>query len=211
MSRRFKRTSVWQLRALQERQLKDHEFVALVLDGKAFAADAMVIALGITLLGEKIILGFLQSSEENSKVRAAFLREFLERGLRIDQACWWRSTRIPLMPLAALNGGGLREDCGDGGVLSLLERGGVPRARAAGTLPTQAGSGVRPADLCEGECRFGVGASGTGAAQRICDPQSGGSPRRDLDAALARLRPKSLTASLRSKLVSYGATRVSAA
>jgi hypothetical protein len=62
MSRRFKRISVRQLRVLQERWLEDCEFVALVLDGKAFAADAMVIALGITLKGEKNIQGFLKAS-----------------------------------------------------------------------------------------------------------------------------------------------------
>jgi transposase-like protein len=81
MSRRFKRTSVRQLPALQERQLEAHEFVALVLDGKAFAADAMAIALGIPLTGEKIMLGFVQSNTENGKVRALFLRQLLERGL----------------------------------------------------------------------------------------------------------------------------------
>lgn len=85
MSRRFKRSSVRQLRALQERRLEDYEFVALVLDGKAFAADAMVIALGITRSGAKIILGVVQSNTENGKVCAAFLRELMERGLRIDQ------------------------------------------------------------------------------------------------------------------------------
>ena len=84
MSRRFKRSSIRQLRALQDRRLEDYDFVAVVLDGKAFAADTMVIALGITLSGEKVILGFVQSSTENGKVCAAFLRELVERGLHVD-------------------------------------------------------------------------------------------------------------------------------
>ena len=44
----------------------------------------MVIALGITLQGQKQILGFVQTATENERVCAAFLRELLTRGLRID-------------------------------------------------------------------------------------------------------------------------------
>jgi hypothetical protein len=48
VSPRFIRASAQRLQALQERRLEPCDFVALVLDGKAFAEDAMVIALGIT-------------------------------------------------------------------------------------------------------------------------------------------------------------------
>jgi len=85
ISRRFIRASATQLQALQERRLKPYDVVALVLDGKTFAEDSMVIALGITLTGEKVILGFVQTATENETVCAAFLRELLERGLRIEQ------------------------------------------------------------------------------------------------------------------------------
>ena len=57
-----------------ERRLDRDAFVALVLDGKTFAKDAMVIALGITLQGQKQILGFVQTAMENERVCAAFLR-----------------------------------------------------------------------------------------------------------------------------------------
>jgi len=46
----------------------------------------MVIALGITLSGEKVILGFLQTGTENERVCSEFLHSLLERGLRIDKA-----------------------------------------------------------------------------------------------------------------------------
>jgi putative transposase len=85
VSRRFIRASAKQLQALQERRLEGHDFVALVLDGKTFAEDSMVIALGITLAGEKVILGFVQTATENETVCAAFLRELVERGLRVEQ------------------------------------------------------------------------------------------------------------------------------
>jgi len=82
VSRRFIRVSAKQLQALQERRLEGYDCVALILDGKTFAADAMVIALGITVTGEKVLLGFVQTATENERVCAAFLRELLERGLK---------------------------------------------------------------------------------------------------------------------------------
>jgi transposase-like protein len=85
VSRRFIRASATQLQALQERRLDAYDVVALVLDGKTFASDSMVIALGITLTGEKVILGFVQTATENEKVCSAFLHELGERGLRGEQ------------------------------------------------------------------------------------------------------------------------------
>ena len=84
VSRRFIRASTRHLQTLGERRLDQDEFVALVLDGKTFAEDAIVIALGITLQGQKKILGFVQTATENEPVCAAFLRTLLERGLRVE-------------------------------------------------------------------------------------------------------------------------------
>jgi transposase-like protein len=64
--------------------LDSYDFVALFLDGKTFSEDEMVIALGITLSGEKVILGFIQTGTENERVCSEFLQSLLERGLRID-------------------------------------------------------------------------------------------------------------------------------
>ena len=85
VSRRFIRASAKQLQALQERRLENYDLVALILDGKTFAEDSMVIALGITLTGEKVVLGFVQTATENERVCAAFLRELVERGLKTAQ------------------------------------------------------------------------------------------------------------------------------
>lgn len=85
VSRRFIRASARQLQTLQERRLDTYDVVVLLLDGKTFAEDRMVIALGITLTGEKVILGFVQTATENETVCAAFLRELVERGLRTEQ------------------------------------------------------------------------------------------------------------------------------
>lgn len=85
VSRRFIRASARKLRAFLERRLDRYEIVALLLDGKTFAEDEMVLALGVTGTGEKVLLGFVQTATENEKVCAAFLRELVERGLRADQ------------------------------------------------------------------------------------------------------------------------------
>ena len=85
VSRRFLRASARKLRAFLERRLGHYDIVALLLDGKTFAEDAMVIALGVTLTGEKILLGFVQTATENEQVCAAFLRDLVERGLQYAQ------------------------------------------------------------------------------------------------------------------------------
>jgi len=85
VSRRFIHASARQLHALMERRLEGEDFVALFLDGKTFAEDAMVIALGITLSGQKVILGFVQTATANEAVCTAFLEQLVARGLRWEQ------------------------------------------------------------------------------------------------------------------------------
>ena len=73
------------LRELQERDLSGEDVVAVVLDGKTFADVTMVIALGITLSGEKRVLGFVETDTENARVLTLFLRSLVERGLDLSQ------------------------------------------------------------------------------------------------------------------------------
>ena len=84
VSRRFKRASAKKLQELSDRRLESYDLVALMLDGKTFAEDEMVSAVGVTITGEKVLLGFVQTATENRKVCAAFLRTLLERGLRVE-------------------------------------------------------------------------------------------------------------------------------
>jgi len=85
VSRRFIRASSTKLRALMERRLDAYDIVALIIDGKRCAEDEMIIALGITLEGKKVLLGFTQAGTENASVCKEFLSTLLERGLRIDE------------------------------------------------------------------------------------------------------------------------------
>ena len=81
VSRNFIKASAQKLRELRERDLSGHDIVALFIDGKTFAEDTMVVALGITMDGQKIILGLVQAGTENQAVVTSFLRELVDRGL----------------------------------------------------------------------------------------------------------------------------------
>ena len=71
---------------MQERDLSGEDVVALFLDGKSFADALMVIALGITLSGEKRFSGLIvETDTENEKVLTPFLRSLLARGLDSSQ------------------------------------------------------------------------------------------------------------------------------
>ncbi len=85
LSRRFKRASGKKLAELAERDLSGYDVVGLFLDGKTFGDDEMVIALGVTIKGKKVVLGFVQTATENERVCSQFLRSLLDRGLSVDQ------------------------------------------------------------------------------------------------------------------------------
>ena len=80
LSRRYLRASVRKLRQLCERRLEGYDFVVLFLDGKTFQEDEIVVALGVTLQGQKVILGLVQTATENEGVVKEFLQGLLERG-----------------------------------------------------------------------------------------------------------------------------------
>ncbi len=85
ISRRFIEASAEKLKEFFERRLDSYDIVSIFIDGKHFYEDEMIIALGITSKGEKVILGFIQSGTENSIVCSDFLEQLLERGLNIKK------------------------------------------------------------------------------------------------------------------------------
>ena len=84
VSRQFIEASAKELKEFQERDLSKLDLVALWLDGKSFADDTMVIALGLTLEGRKVPLGFVQAATENAEVLTDFLRSLKDRGLQSE-------------------------------------------------------------------------------------------------------------------------------
>jgi transposase-like protein len=85
VSRHFTEASAAKLKAFQDRDLSKWDVVALFLDGKSFAEDMMVLALGVTTKGEKVILGFVQTETENKRVLEQFLHSLMDRGLDISK------------------------------------------------------------------------------------------------------------------------------
>ena len=89
VSRRFIRASAARLKALVERDLTGEDVVAVFLDGKSLAGDAVVLAVGITLTGQKIVLGLVQTATENTRVLTEFLQGLVSRGLRPEAGLLW--------------------------------------------------------------------------------------------------------------------------
>jgi len=85
MSRKFRRLSAGYLKQLMERRLDEYDFVALYIDGKAYAAEGLVIAMGVTVEGEKVILGMEQMNAENSKSVGQFIGKLIDRGMRYEE------------------------------------------------------------------------------------------------------------------------------
>ena len=86
MSRRFIEASAAKFQAFEERDLSGQDLVAIFVDGKTFAQDQMVLALGVAVDGTKVVLGFVQTDTENEKVLAAFLRSLVDRGLDLSRS-----------------------------------------------------------------------------------------------------------------------------
>jgi len=85
VSRKFIRASAKRLETFLHRDLSSHDIVAIFIDGKFFAENEMVIALGVTITGEKVLLGFVETSTENHTVCREFLLGLKNRGLKLDQ------------------------------------------------------------------------------------------------------------------------------
>jgi putative transposase len=84
VSRTFIRATAARVKELCERRWDGVRFVALVIDGKSFAREMMVAALGITADGAKQILGLRQGASENAQVCKELLESLRERGVATD-------------------------------------------------------------------------------------------------------------------------------
>ena len=85
ISQKFIRASSRRLQQFLERDLSEHDIVAIFIDGKFFADNEMVIALGVTTTGVKVLLGFIETSTENHVICRDFLNGLKQRGLKLDQ------------------------------------------------------------------------------------------------------------------------------
>jgi transposase-like protein len=85
ISKRFRSQSAQRLEQLQTRSLAESDFVAIFVDGKRYAEDGLLIALGITLEGVKMILGVEQLHSENARAIEQFFQKLIDRGLTFEK------------------------------------------------------------------------------------------------------------------------------
>jgi transposase-like protein len=81
VSRSFVKATAAEIKTLAERRLDGDRFVTIFIDGKEYAGETMVVALGITEKGEKRILGLRQGGTENAEVVTSLLEDLSSRGL----------------------------------------------------------------------------------------------------------------------------------
>ncbi len=113
VSRTFIEESKKQLEEFEKRDLGHYDFVALVIDGKYLSRDNIVIALGVTITGIKVPLGFIQTTTENGEAVKGLLKNLIERNFHFEEGL-----------LTIIDGSkGLRKAVGETfGNLSLIER-----------------------------------------------------------------------------------------
>lgn len=85
VSRMFIESSSKTLKEFEKRDISGKDIIALLIDGKSLGSEEILICLGITIKGEKIVLGFAQSTTENSRAIKQLLRELINRGLNYSK------------------------------------------------------------------------------------------------------------------------------
>jgi len=81
ISRSFIDRTEEKLKEFESRSLEPLQIIALFIDGKYLSREQIIICMGVTLQGEKIPLGFVQSTTENSVPIKDMLSNLKERGL----------------------------------------------------------------------------------------------------------------------------------
>lgn len=85
VSRTFIEESKKQLEEFENRDLGLYDFVALIIDGKYLSRDNIVIALGVTITGVKVPLGFIQTTTENSESIKGLLKNLINRNFHFEE------------------------------------------------------------------------------------------------------------------------------
>jgi putative transposase len=84
ISNRFIEESAERLKLFNERDLSSYDFTAIMIDGKYLSKEMIVIVLGVTLQGDKIPLGFIQTTKENSRSIGELLTNIVNRGFKYE-------------------------------------------------------------------------------------------------------------------------------
>lgn len=85
ISRKFIEESSKELEAYEKIDLSNYDFTALLIDGKYLSREQIVIAMGVTITGDKLLLGFIQSTTENSRAVKGLQKDLLDRDFKFDE------------------------------------------------------------------------------------------------------------------------------
>ena len=81
ISEHFIEASRQRLDRLLARRLNEHAFCAMLIDGTPFGDQQLITALGVTIHGQKLVLGVRQGATENSTVVRHLLADLADRGV----------------------------------------------------------------------------------------------------------------------------------
>lgn len=84
VSEHFIEASRRRLDKLLARPLGEHAFCAMTIDGTCFSDQQVVVAIGLTLQGHKVILGLHQGATENTTVVKHLLEDIGRRGVEFE-------------------------------------------------------------------------------------------------------------------------------
>ncbi len=85
VSRVFNKSSRKFLESLNGRDLSKDKFSSIMIDGVVFGSRTVVVALGITVEGKKLVLGLREGHTENWEVCKDLLESLIARGLCSDK------------------------------------------------------------------------------------------------------------------------------
>jgi transposase-like protein len=89
VSRHWVKATAKQIRVFAERRFDKDKFVAIFMDGVAYGGEMMLVALGVTEKGHKIVLGIRQAATENAVVCKELLMDLKSRGLDTEGTILW--------------------------------------------------------------------------------------------------------------------------
>jgi transposase-like protein len=84
ISEHFIEASRQRLNQLLERPLGEHALCAMMIDGTCFETQQLIVALGVTMQGHKVVLGLRQGATENGTVVNQLLNDLRERGVDFE-------------------------------------------------------------------------------------------------------------------------------
>jgi putative transposase len=84
VSEHFIHASRARLEKLETRPLAEHAICGMFIDGTCFEKQQVIVALGLTLQGQKIVLGLRQGATENTTVVKQLLEDLQRRGIDFE-------------------------------------------------------------------------------------------------------------------------------